>query len=256
MYILRVSLKNSFVYRSSTIFNIFGSIIQIFICIALWKYIYKENMNQMNYMVMYTILSNIIGLFYANELGQEISGKIVDGSFAMELIKPVNFIYLGYMKMLGKIIANIITRGLPIIIIFLPLTISNLDRIYYRQIPLALLMVIIGHVLYCLMFTLVSFIAFVCFEVWPFNRMLSDTIRFLSGSFIPIALFPVKIQKYIEFLPFNYLYAFPLKLILNKTDGDELMGNLIILVLWLIVLFGLLRYIYNRAINRLVIQGG
>jgi ABC-type uncharacterized transport system, permease component len=256
MSTFKIAFKTSFVYRSSALFRVIGSVFRIFVSIALWKYVYQKDSSLVSYMIVYTILSNLIGMFYSNQLSNEISSKVSDGTFCMELIKPVNFIYLGYQKMLGEIFANLLTRGLPVILIFLPLLITRLDSIHIDQLLFFCIAVVFGHVLYTIMYALIGFIAFICYEIWPFNRLLSDTIRFLSGSFIPIALFPTHLKALIDYLPFKYLYSFPLRLCLETVPQIDIYKDIAILFVWIIVLFSILVFAYNHAVNKLVVQGG
>lgn len=256
MSIFRISLKNAFAYRGSVIFNIVGSVFQIFISIALWRYVYSYDPQMIDYMILYVVLSNIIGLVYNKGMSSEIGSKVTDGSFALELVRPVNFLYLGYMRMLGRIVADIAMKGLPLMVIFIPLTIVRWNMIHYQYFLFFVLVVLIGHFLFSVLFALIGFISFICFEIWPFERLMSDTIRFISGSFIPLALFPEWLQRLSCVLPFRYLYSFPIELLLGTISYGEIIRNLYIMVAWLAVLFLILVLLFRKAVNIFVVQGG
>ena len=209
----------------------------------------------MNYMILYVIISNIIGMFYSERMCEQIGRKVANGSFALELIRPVNFIYLGYMRMVGNIVANIIMRGIPVILLFSPLIIINADMVHWEFIGLFAVVVMLGHFLYTILYALIGFMAFICFEVWTFQRLLRDTIRFLSGSFIPIALFPDWLEKVSRYMPFRYLYSLPIQILLGETT-DGVFASIGIMVLWIAVLLGVLALLYRRAVNAFVVQGG
>ncbi len=256
MSLIKISLKNSFAYRSSVLFNIIGSMFSIYISIALWKYVYSYDVSKMNYMVIYVILSNTIRLFYSDGIGGEIGRKVIDGTFALELIRPVNFVYLSYMRNVGRIIANVIMRGIPVILLFLPLIIRHGEIIQYHRIWLFIFAVLLGHFLYTILYALIGFMSFIFLEVWPFQRLLNDTIRFLSGSFIPLALFPDWLKRVATFFPFRFLYAFPIEILLGNLSANEIQTSILTLCIWITGLFALFILLYKRAVNLFVVQGG
>jgi len=253
---IKVTLKKAFNYRSSVIFNIIGSVFSILISMALWKYVYSYDVDKMNYMIIYVIISNIIGMFYSKAMIGEIGGKVFDGSFALELIRPVNFVYISYMRMLGDILANVIMRGLTVIAIFLPVIISRADLIRYEMLGLFVFTVMLGHFLFTVLFALLGYMAFICIEIWPFRRLMEDTIRFLSGSFIPLALFPEWLKEISMFLPFRFLYSLPIEILIGEISVMEIGNNIVIMGIWLVGLFGLFVLLFKRAVNSFVVQGG
>ena len=256
MEVIRISLKNAFVYRSSVLFSIIGSVFNIFISIALWKYVYSYDLDKMNYMTIYVISSNLISMFYNKGMIGEIGGKVSDGSFALELIRPTNFVVLGYLRMVGNIIATVLMRGISVLFIFSPLIIRRRDIIHFNMIGLFFLAVLLGHLLFTILFALLGFMAFVCIEIWPFSRLLDDTIRFLSGSFIPLALFPDWLKDISAILPFRFLYSLPIEILIGELPVSEIINNFGILGIWLAVLFGLFLLLFKRAVNSFVVQGG
>lgn len=255
MYYFKIAFKKSFVYRSSVFFSIIGSTIWIFISIYLWIYVYHNEPQKVEYMITYVILSNIISMFYSNTISSEIGQKVIDGSFALDLIKPANFILLNYSKMLGEMCATICLKGLPIVVIFCPLIVKNLKLSSWNNLLLAFVVVILGHLLNTIFYSLIGFSAFIITEIWPLNRLMNDTIRFISGAIIPISFFPHKIYSIIRIMPFHYLYSFPLQLILNK-EYNNLELDLAILVAWVIGSGILLLFVYRKAITKCTVQGG
>lgn len=165
MSIFKISLKNAFVYRGSVLFSIIGSICKIFIAIAFWRYIYSYDIEKTNYMVLYVILPNITSMFYNKNMCYEIGEKVANGMFAIELIRPVNFIYLGYMKMVGQIIADMVMKGIPVILCFLPLIIKHWALINYQSIIIFIFVILIAHFLFSILYALIGFMAFICIEV-------------------------------------------------------------------------------------------
>lgn len=248
-----ISFKNAFVYRSSVIFSILGSLFWVFVQIALWTYIYRGTEQMIEYMIAYVILANMIKIFYSKEMGNMIGGKVSSGNFVYDLLRPTHLITMSYQLLLGKLASNVLMQAVPQALILFPLIHRSL---HFANLLPFFIAVIIGHFLFVILYALVGFLAFVVIEIWPFGRLLEDTIRFVSGSVIPLALFPGWLQTLSAFLPFKYLFDFPLRLLLDDVSTAEVIHGLSISVVWLVALGSLLLFSYNSAINRCTVQGG
>lgn len=233
-----------------------GSIMEIGIKLALWIYLYRDSREMAEYMIMYTVLSNVISLFYLNRIAQLIGDKITDGSITVDLMKPCPFLYANYMQCLGNLAADFLLKGLPIILFFGFFLVRYADRIIVKQIPAALLAVVMGHFLYMLIFTVIGMSAMVFLEIWAIQRIIRDVIQFLSGSFIPLSLFPDVLFRINQFLPFRFLFSFPLELMLNERKLSEQIENFSVLSVWLIFFIFLVWWMERRLTAKLIIQGG
>lgn len=251
-----VAFKSRIIYRNSALFAMAGSIMEIGIKLALWIYLYRDSREMTEYMIMYTVLSNVISLFYLNRIAQLIGDKITDGSITVDLMKPCPFLYANYMQCLGNLAADFLLKGLPIILFFGFFLVRYADRIIVKQIPAALLAVVMGHFLYMLIFTVIGMSAMVFLEIWAIQRIIRDVIQFLSGSFIPLSLFPDVLFRINQFLPFRFLFSFPLELMLNERKLSEQIENFSVLSVWLIFFIFLVWWMERRLTAKLIIQGG
>lgn len=233
-----------------------GSIMEIGIKLALWIYLYRDSREMTEYMIMYTVLSNVISLFYLNRIAQLIGDKITDGSITVDLMKPCPFLYANYMQCLGNLAADFLLKGVPIILFFGFFLVRYADQIIVKQIPAALLAVVMGHFLYMLIFTVIGMSAMVFLEIWAIQRIIRDVIQFLSGSFIPLSLFPDVLFRINQFLPFRFLFSFPLELMLNERKLSEQIENFSVLSVWLIFFIFLVWWMERRLTAKLIIQGG
>ncbi|HJC24571.1 MAG TPA: ABC-2 family transporter protein [Candidatus Eisenbergiella merdavium] len=256
MAFLIVSFKSRITYRSSALFATAGSIIDILIKLALWTYLYRNSREMTEYMIMYTVLSNVISLFYINKIAQLIGDKITDGSITADLMKPYHFILSNYMQCLGELLANFLLKGLPIILVFSVSIYKHAGSIVMRQLPAALFAVVMGHFLYVLIFIIIGMSAMAFLEIWAIQRIIRDIIQFLSGAFIPLSLFPDALYRINLFLPFRFLFSFPLELMLNEWPPSAMWGNFGILSLWLILLVMLVCILEKYLTKKLIVQGG
>lgn len=251
-----ISFKKAFAYRVETIFSILGSIIFIFTSIALWTYIYNNDEDMIHYMILYVIISNIISLFYSSSVSEKIGERVSSGMFAIDLVRPQNFLYINLTQTMGEITANFIKRGIPLLVFFSPVLAPQLKNMNFLYFFLGILSLMLGTLLFFSQYAIIGLMALVIIEIWPLKRIMDDTIRFFSGAFIPISIFPNILRVLAKFLPFYYLYAFPLELFLNGKDIGNITYKFVKLILWLIFYCILLAAEYRYVVKRCVVQGG
>ena len=226
----------------------------ILVQIALWQYLYRNDAAMMSYMMGYVIYANVVRTIYSNQIYHILAGKILNGDFVLDLIKPVNLIWFSYLKSLGSVIAQILLQTIPLLVIFSPVIYSVT---IWGRLGLCVLALLLGHILFSLIFAIIGFTAFVFVEVWALRRLLEDIVQFLSGALLPIALFPGPLKKIAEILPFHYLYDFPLQLLLDKDIAQIIIINNFAGILVWIGIFGfLLSVVYKLSVRFCVVQGG
>lgn len=253
MQIFIKTFKNSLVYRWELIFSILGSILLIAINIVLWSVLYSGDEKMIYYMIHYTIISNLIKMFYTKEITTVISDKVRDGSFVMDLIKPKNVFFLTWQSELGKLCNRLLFNGLPVILIFIGYLDMKTD---ITNLFLAIVAIALGHILYFLIYSIIGFLAFFFYEVWPFWRLMDDTIRLLSGAFIPLAILPSPLRRVADIFPFKFLFSFPLELLLNDLNSVKTIYNFAVLSAWIGILAVMSTVIYKASLKSLVVQGG
>jgi ABC-type uncharacterized transport system permease subunit len=64
----KIAFKNAFAYKISVFMNLFGTIVSIIAQLALWFFVFKNDSEMMNYMMLYVIISKILGVFYMNNI--------------------------------------------------------------------------------------------------------------------------------------------------------------------------------------------
>lgn len=251
-----ISIKKVLHYRWHNVFYIMGSLLSTVSIVLLWQYIYRANMEMRQYMTVYAILSNLISLLYSDRFANCVADKVYKGTFAVDLLRPMHFLKLNFMEATGETLAELIVRGIPVCIVLFGVywgLVRNIDPAYAL---LGVAAVFLALLFYMMLFTVIGFLAFRFYEIWPFTRLMNDTIRFLSGCFIPIALFPAWMQTPVRLMPFQYLYSFPIEVILKGSGCENIGLNFAILIIWDIVIAVVMIFVYRRALFRCVVQGG
>ena len=249
--ILWMEYKRNLAYRSSALFSLLASVVSVLVQMALWKYLYQNNGERAAYMTSYVILSAALSVIYSIEIHNLISDKIAEGNFALELLKPVDFLTIHYMRYMGKIFNQLTFRVLPLLILFFPFLYGQVRAVsVLRAFPYILL----GHVLYTALFMLSGLLSFVMVESWAVRRLMDNTITLLSGAVIPLAIFPGILQSIARLLPFQYLYDYPLRIMLGElSGGGEYSWGLFIEAVWALILAAAVYLVYRAVVRRCVV---
>jgi ABC-2 type transport system permease protein len=249
-----IAFKNAFAYRTATFLSIFGSVFSILAQIAIWHYIFRNDAGMIRYMMAYVIIAQIISIFLNNNISTRIGDKVTSGEFAVDLLKPVDPTLSFFSTSLGTTLAQLVNRGLIVIIAFSPFLVRmDLEVI---RILLAAAVSIIGYLMASIIFLIIGYLSIRVFEIWPYSRLMNDTIRLFAGGVIPLVFFPDWLATISNFLPFHLLYSFPIRLILGDISQTEIYQYGLLMIGWTLLLYGLLRFTYRKVIQHTVIQGG
>lgn len=252
--LVAISFRKNFVYRSSVLMGAIGSVFAVVVQIAIWNYVFRGDPAMVRYMTAYVVLARLLASLYQDKISNMIGDKVYNGSFVVDLIKPIHSVVAYVGAGLGDTLAELVTRGLPMLLIFFP---TLLDvGIQPLNLLAFFVLCMVGYVLITLVFTLAGHLAFVVTDLWAFGRMLRDTIFFFSGAAIPLAFFPDWLATLTKFLPFHLMYSFPIRVLLGDMPAVEIGSNLLMLALWTVGLWVALQLTYQRAVWRSVAQGG
>ena len=192
------------------------------------------------------------------EKDQELLNIISNGNLAYELIRPQNFYFKWYIKMISKKMVATLLRFMPVLILAfllpepfkmtLPYSISNFI-IFVISLFLGLLLVsslnLIVHIL--TMFTLDGKGSITMYGV------VAETFM---GSIVPLPFLPIWMQKIGNFLPFKYIGDFPFRIYSNSITLSYGYKLLIGSFIWIIIINLIGLFISKIALRKAVIQGG
>jgi len=81
-------------------------------------------------------------------------------------------------------------------------------------------------------------------------------ISLFSGAMIPLWFFPGWLNNLARFLPFQGIFFVPNSIFVGELGGKEILPALGVQLLWLAISFLILRFVWSRAANKIVVQGG
>lgn len=249
-------------YKANILMGLIGQLIMISVTYFLWIAIYSSSEEgimkgfTLKEMLTYVMITLLIGIVTSSDISRTISNEVRDGSIAMNLIKPINYRLRLIFMSLGQFLFSFLTLFLPGAIIITIYGIYNGVNINIISILFFIVSILLGffiNIYYSYMFGL---LAFKFYNVWGISQIARAIIMLVSGAMIPLTFFPEIVQKAFNFLPFSSIIYTPAMIYLNKLSSIEIAKSLGLQLLWVVILMGLSKVMWNRVIDKLTIQGG
>jgi ABC-2 type transport system permease protein len=111
-------------------------------------------------------------------------------------------------------------------------------------------MLIVTYLINLCVSILIGFLSFWATEIAGIYYCLKTIIKFMSGTFFPISLLPLFFVKASYFLPFVYTIYIPVQLYLGKISFAEGLRGLAIEMLWLVVLYVIIKIVWRLGLKR------
>jgi ABC-2 type transport system permease protein len=185
----------------------------------------------------------------------DVRALIRDGGVAYELLRPVDLYALWYVRTVAWRLARAALRSTPLVIVAM---------VFFQMRPpaslaagLAWAAATAGAVaLACAMTSLyhVSMLWTVAGE--GVTTISATLVLFLSGMMIPLPLLPAWVQRITAALPFRGLVDLPFRLYIGSIPTERLAGILLEQAGWTLAFVALGRWLLNRGLRRVAVQGG
>ncbi len=183
-----------------------------------------------------------------------INQQIQSGDVAHQLIRPVDYKAMIFSKHLGASFVRIVLYALPLSIVVA--VFYNKPLICREQLIYGIISVLLAYMIQFLYSLIIGLMAFWLIVTWPLNMLLAAIYKLLSGSWIPLAMFPDLLSKINMFLPFRAIYAIPVTILTTSMDQADIVSAIRVQLIWLVILFFLSELTWVVGKNKLIVQGG
>lgn len=251
-------------YRGRVALWCLGAVINALLMGLLWWAIYEFSPESViggytfPQMLMYVILSAIV----FEVINSDSMGAIVDdvryGLIGMRLMKPINYrLQLGFTS-LGSFVACMAIVGIPMIImgLIVALCAFGLSGIVWYNVLLFLPVTLLSALVYDSIGFLFGQLAFRTQAMFGVSSMTNVLIGFLSGSMIPLAIYPSWAQSILFYTPFPTMVSLPVRLFLGQVPWSELGISVAVSIAWIIVLNVIAHFAYKGSVRHVVVFGG
>ena len=187
--------------------------------------------------------------------GNEQAERVKTGEVALDLCKPYD--YQGWWAAVayGRALFYSWARGIPPFVVgALVLDVRLPEHLWLWPAFLASVALAVG-VAFGWAF-LLQLSAFWILDVRGLTQLGWVTAQFLSGTFVPLFLFPDGAERIVRALPFASIVQLPVEVFLGRHTGLDLLGVYATQAAWLVALAAAGRLVLSRAVRKVVVQGG
>lgn len=261
--IFKMKLINSMVYRASAINHIFlGAAFGFMltsVMLVFYKYGSTDNvvMTQSQAVTHMWMTEVFIGLIWYRE-NAEIHSKISSGAVGYDLCRPLDLYWNWYANSIGDnmVMATLKSPAIVILALLLPAPYTMMLPVSFIAFLLFILSLSLAVLLCGSIIVLIS-LTFINADIGRgLAALISTTIMLFSGFLFPLSILSDKVSAILRLLPFAGLNDIPIAIylgIINQLDAIKYIG---LQIVWLLIFIALGRFILNRYMRLIVIQGG
>lgn len=261
--VLALQLKILIQYRTSNMLSLIGEPISLLITAAFFSRIYAYNGADvllgysLSQMIWYFAGLTLIWYWVWNDTDSRISNKILSGDLMVDLLKPVSIFEFELAHAVGIKIQSFFLEFLPSVFIFSLIFFP--DFLSLESVFKFLAVSVLAFLLYFLISYLNGLAAFFIKSNYSLQSIKFAIISLMAGAYIPLEFFPEWFTKTTRFLPFEYIFYWPVQILLNRGQIRENTFFLQIFLTqlgWVIGLYILTRIFWRRAIQKFCAIGG
>jgi len=236
--LIKVSFSQFFIERESILVWSVSSFLSLIVIISVWRASGREtiagfNQNQLitYYIIMY-FWEQLIGYY----VFWGIREKIMDGTIANFILKPINFSIYTFCTEFAYKFINLLTHVVVGSIIFLAFSQFLSLKVNFITIIQLLPFLIIGTSIIFLINFILGCITFFVIESNFLNDFNWMMVTIFSGKLIPIAFFPGVIKNIINVNPYRYTFAPAGEILLGKISNNDYISLINGGLFWIIIL--------------------
>ena len=256
---IRCAISAKLNYRSKLISGLLISGMEVIASIFLWRTLFREqsviNGYTWNDMIIYCMVVFVMNATLAYTTESDISKSVLDGSIAMDLIKPISYQSRSFFTTVGSSMIEAVTAvvfaGTAMVLLCDVRGIVTLSGCW-----LLLVSWILGFIVkFC-----ISYIAGLCcfftsngFGIIYMRQVITDVF---SGALLPLSFYPLWFQKAAGVLPFQAVVYTPTQIFLGRIQGSEVAHAFLLQAFWAVALWIFGHFFFQFAVKKITIQGG
>lgn len=257
--LIRIRFLMMLAYRVNYFSGILIYSINIGAYYFLWQAIYEHGESLGGFdllqMTTYVAVSWMARAFYFNNLDREIANEIKDGTVAVQLIRPYNYLIVKMMQGLGEGIFRLFlfsAPGMLIVWLLFPIDLPSDSAVWATFVISLFFSFLINSQLNMI----TGLAAFFLENNEGLLRAKRVIVDLFSGLILPLSFFPLWAQSVLEWLPFQAITYLPGLIITGRITGWEVVEAIGIQLLWFVLLIIPIRWFWQKAHKNLVVQGG
>lgn len=248
----KIGTKNTFVYRGMMFLWMLGWIASFITMVFLWQSaeisgnIAGFSKNQIvTYYFIGLLVWAICGWFPFDQIIESIK----DGTIINIITKPIDFHWHHFGMQMGWHTINTLVYLFFCLVIFIFIKNFIVFDLKFWQIVLFVLSLGVNTLVTFEFNLLLSTSAFWIINARGIGSFFWLVLSLFGGQIVPLAFFPKWSQGIVRILPFRFMYSFPIEIYLNQNSSRELLFSFAVGIFWIIVLYFLFKYFWQKGLK-------
>ena len=255
----KVALQDALAYRAALFVYMISTFLFMVATFYLWQAIFAGRGTLADYswpqMRAYLLIAFLSNALVSTFTEGNIAYRILDGSLAMDLLKPLDFQQARLAETLG---ATVFEGGLSVILLAIALVLfaggaapPTAPMTTFFAISLLLSLLVKFNIVY-----LAGLLCFWTTSATGVQWTRTAIANFFSGALVPLALFPHWLERITLLLPFQAMVYTPTAIYLGRVDQGGALRLLGLQLFWIVALWFAAKLVWNVGVRRVTIQGG
>ena len=254
-HIVSVEARTSMSYRVDFWINsVVGFLAHFGLMYFLWSAMFAESGEariggfDLPTMLFYFVAVILFGkLVRGSEFSGGISTDIYEGGLNRYLVFPTSYFLFKYAQNLGALLPAFVQLGLFGVWFLFVLDLPPDVGLTPLTVLMGLLSVAVANLLYFVMLFPLQCVAFWADNVWSLSVALRFVTGILGGFMLPLSVFPDWSREALAWLPFRYLFDFPVNVTLGRIPAGEWALGLLLALAWAGVIGLVGRSVWRRG---------
>jgi ABC-2 type transport system permease protein len=239
-------------YRASLVIWLIGHVLEPLIYLIVWSAVSRSSGGSVGGytagdFAAYFILLMLVNHVTYTWIMYEYEYRVRQGSLSFALLRPVHPIH-------ADIADNLTSKAISFPgMLLTAVALALIFRPTFHFVPWAVLASILALILAFLLRFLVEWTlalaAFWTTRVSAINQMYFVVTLFLTGQVAPLSLLPSAIQVAAAILPFRWMVAFPVELLLGRLTPIQALTGLAAQAMWLGLILVLVRIVWRAGVR-------
>lgn len=251
-----LNLKKAFANRIELFTKLFGYPARLFMVYFLWLSVLENrafpDLEKSYILGYYTVSLFLVQMYPFIRKSREIREQIFSGEIANYLARNIPFGVVNLMEYTATISVYLLSVT-PVAYILLGIVAKVLPGL--TLLLMFLFLAFLGSILRFAVWYVIGLLTFYTHENMGIITFYLTLENVLSGSLLPLRVFPEQFQKVFNILPFRLMIYTPVDVLFNGTTVSQFLINVFLQIFWLALVLALAAVIWKGGLKKFTACG-
>lgn len=250
---IKINLLKQFQYKMELLIWLIGRVLEPVIYLVVWTTVAQANGGAVGIFTTGDFAAYFLAEMLVNDATYtvfmwEYEYRVRNGALSSMLLRPLHPLHADLAETIStKFLTSLVM--LPTAA-FLMIAFQPALHLSLWTIVAFIPALVLAFALRFLMEWTLAMAAFWTTRVTAINQLYFVVMLFLSGQMTPLSLLPAPIEVLAMVLPFRWVVAFPIELLLGRLTPTSALSGLAAQGAWLLFMLAMLTYVWRTAVRR------